>query len=91
MDATTKLQCENCVVFNYSKQGHPALYFIVNTKYGNAIKRNLFKRRVRGLFKTFFDNSDIGLIVKPLKSNIQYSDLLISFKKLKQKYQTILN
>ena len=91
MDSAYKLQCNNCVVFNYSKQGHPALYFIVNTKYGSAIKRNLFKRRVRALFKTFFYNSNIGLIIKPLKSNIQYSELLISFKKLNQKYQTILN
>ena len=91
MGATSKLRCNNCVVFNYSKLGHPALYFIVNTKYGNAIKRNLFKRRVRELFKKNFDDSDIGLIVRPIKSNIQYSELLISFKKLKQKYQTILN
>ena len=91
MDATSSLQCNNCVVFNYSKQGHPALYFIVKTKYGSAIKRNLFKRRVRWLFKAFFYNSDIGLVVKPLKSNISYSELLLCFEQLKQKYQKILN
>ena len=67
------------------------LYFVVSTKYGNAVKRNLFKRRVRGLFKTFFHDNNIGLIVKPLKSNIQYSDLLFCFKKLKQQSKQILN
>ena len=92
MDAASKLQCNDCVLFNYSPQNHSSLYFIVSTKYGNAVKRNLFKRRVKSLFKKFFhDDNNMGLVVKPLKSNIQYSELLLCFEKLKQKYQTILN
>jgi len=92
MDASSKLQCNDCILFNYSQQNHSSLYFIVSTKYGNAVKRNLFKRRSRNLFKKIFhDYKNIGLIIKPLKSNIQYSELLLCFEKLKQKYQTIVN
>ncbi len=92
MEATSKLQCNNCVLFNYTQQSSAVLYFIVSTKYGNAVKRNLFKRHVRDLFKKFFHNDNsIGLIVKPLKPNISYSELLLCFQQLKQKYQTILN
>jgi len=62
--------------------------FIVSKKYGNAIKRNLFKRRARSLFQkqSKIISSNIAIIVQPLKNNVDYLSLDASFKKVFQKY-----
>lgn len=48
--------------------GHPRLGLVVGTRYGNAVERNRFKRRIRELFRTH--KGDVGsrdLVVLPSK------------------------
>jgi len=60
------------------------LGLIVSKKYGNAIKRNLFKRRCRELFKKNFINKENNwaIIVCPNKNNINYNELQYAFNML---------
>ena len=59
----------------------------VAINYGNAVARNLFKRRCRELFKINFANKNlsIAIIVRPLKKNILYSDMEYAFNELYDK------
>ncbi|MCA8945126.1 MAG: ribonuclease P protein component [Planctomycetes bacterium] len=48
--------------------GHPRLGLVVSTRFGNAVERNRFKRRIREVFRTH--KSDIGshdVVVLPSK------------------------
>ena len=70
--------------FKHSPWKRPALGLSVALSYGNAVARNLFKRRCRELFKMNFANKglQIALIIRPLKKNILYSDMEIAFIEL---------
>ena len=66
---------------------------MVNKKYGNAPDRNLFKRRARALFYELieqYSDLSIGLMIKPLKQNVSFQDLVDCFdllnKKIKEKH-----
>ena len=71
------------LLFKYKKDVDPKLGFIVSRKYGNAIKRNLFKRRCRiqfeALVKGGFTNT---LIIIPNRQNIAWTTINTSFNKL---------
>ena len=56
----------------------------MSKKYGNSVKRNLFKRRVREVFinKVYKAQINVALIVKPKKPDIHYSAIDHSFDKL---------
>tara|TARA_Y100001970_G_scaffold268391_1_gene359609 strand:- start:310 stop:615 length:306 start_codon:yes stop_codon:yes gene_type:complete len=57
--------------------------FLVSKKYGNAVKRNLFKRRCRSLYiQCDFKNKKTSLIIRPLIQNINYTKLNNHFKEL---------
>ena len=57
--------------------------FLVSRKYGNAVQRNLFKRRCRALYKNFnFKNKKASVIIRPLIKNISFAKLNRDFKKL---------
>ncbi|MBZ0137704.1 MAG: ribonuclease P protein component [Planctomycetes bacterium] len=48
--------------------GHPRLGLVVGTRYGNAVRRNRFKRRIRELFRNH--KHEVGardLVVLPAK------------------------
>ena len=70
--------------FKYSPWKRPVLGLSVAINYGNAVARNLFKRRCRELFKMNFTNKGlrIAIIIRPLKKNILYSEMEIAFIEL---------
>ncbi|MBG98687.1 hypothetical protein CL659_06220 [bacterium] len=63
-----------------------ALHFCVTKKYGNAVERNLFKRRARSLFKEFSKPGDpfynYTIYMTPLKKNISFSTIHRAFLNL---------
>ncbi len=72
------------LLFYYSNYSSPRLGLIVSKKYGNAVSRNLFKRRIREIFihKILQANINMAIIIKPLKKDIKYSAINNSFDKL---------
>ena len=70
--------------FKYCDWGVPVLGLIVSKKYGNAVKRNLFKRRCRELFKKKIINHKIclAIIIRPNKNNMNYNELADAFNAL---------
>ena len=67
--------------------GHPRLGLVVSTRYGNAVQRNRFKRRIREIFRTH--KNEIGardVVVLPSKRpearDSTYEELADSFLKL---------
>ena len=86
--SSKSFQSNRCVRFTYGLFNNEYLYLMVNRQYGSAPSRNTFKRRVRFLFhglKKKHTNLSIGLMVKPLKKNVTYSDLKNSFIELNKK------
>lgn len=69
------------VMCYYMHDENPRLGFIVSRKYGNAVERNLFKRRCRHAFyeliKTDFTYS---IIIKPKSKNIKWNTIKKSFE-----------
>ena len=70
--------------FKYTRGPRPTLGLIVSKAYGNSVVRNLFKRRCRALFRTWFINRDvdISLIVRPYKKSVSFVDMNAAFEKL---------
>ena len=69
------LQC-GCLLFKYIKNSPPQVGFVVSRKYGNAVKRNKFKRRCREiLYKKMKEGMQVQVIVMPRKANVQYSEI----------------
>ena len=78
---------KNSVLFKYCK-GSSSLHFMLTKKYGNAVERNLFKRRARNIIKdpeVFSLVKRVDLFVKPLRPNISFSVLRESFVRLQEK------
>tara|TARA_B100001029_G_scaffold179832_1_gene191432 strand:+ start:2293 stop:2616 length:324 start_codon:yes stop_codon:yes gene_type:complete len=71
------------LLFRYKKNNSSKLGLTVSKKYGNAIKRNLFKRRARVLFIKYFSNHNLHLIVQPNKKTVSWLCLNQYFIKLK--------
>ncbi len=93
IQSSQSFNCNKCIHFTYGFSNDEYLYLMVNRKYGNAPRRNLFKRRARVLFSKLierYSNLNIGLMVKPLKQNISFQDLTDCFdilnKKIKEKF-----
>ena len=71
------------LLFKYKKDVDPKLGFIVSRKYGNAVHRNLFKRRCRTQFRALIKNGFINtLIITPKKQNITRSAINVAFNQL---------
>ena len=74
------------LLFKYKKDVNPKLGFIVSRKYGNAVYRNLFKRRCRAQFQVLikggFSNT---LIITPKEKNITWAEINTSFYKLTER------
>ena len=71
------------LLFKYKRDVNPKLGLIVSRKYGNAVYRNLFKRRCRAQFQTLIINNFTNtLIITPNKQKITQSAINVSFNKL---------
>ena len=71
------------LLFKYKQDISPKLGLIVPKKYGNAVSRNLFKRRCRTRFQALVKNGFTNsLIIMPYKQNITQSTISTSFNKL---------
>ena len=71
------------LLFKYKKDVDPKLGFIVSRKYGNAINRNLFKRRCRVQFQALVKGGFLNtLIIIPNRQNIAWAAINTSFNKL---------
>ena len=70
--------------FKYAQHSRNSIGLIVSKRYGNAVSRNLFKRRCRVLFMKNFiqQKTSIALIVRPKKQNISFKDMDSAFKEL---------
>ena len=57
---------------------------IVSKKYGNAVQRNLFKRRCRSIFKSIIVDRAIScaLVVRPQTKGLTYTTIKESFNSL---------
>ena len=73
------------LLFRYRFENNANLGLIVSKKYGNAVNRNLFKRRCRSLFYKFFIKKDVVLVVQPLKSTVSWNTLLKGFFSIHKK------
>ena len=73
--------------FKYTRRQPSVVGFIVSKRYGNAVSRNLFKRRCRALFHNLFikHNAGIALIIKPNMANLSYSQIEYSLGVLHEK------
>jgi len=75
------------LLFRHVNSASPGIGFIVSRKYGNAVQRNLFRRRCRAVFQQCIKQSSlsISLVVRPLKSQIPYSSIEKAFHQLETK------
>ena len=73
--------------FKYISKSKPSLGFTVSKHYGNSVSRNLFKRRCRALFRSWFINRGTGvaLVVRPNKQNISFINIVAAFGGLNDK------
>jgi ribonuclease P protein component len=73
--------------FKYSPSSRPGLGLVVSKKYGDSVKRNLFKRRCRSLFKTTIIDNKIfcSVVVRPNGQNISLKSINESFALLYNK------
>ena len=62
------------------KDDNPKIGFIVSRKYGNAVERNVFKRRCRHIFYELIKNGfAYSIIIKPKTKNINWNTITHSF------------
>ena len=61
---------------------------IVSKRYGNAIERNLFKRRCRAAFKSIIVDNNIGfaIVVRPKKPDLSFRTIQKSFNSIYDKF-----
>ena len=73
--------------FKYTKSSKPAMGLIVSKKYGNAVQRNLFKRRCRSIFNSIIADKDMHyvLIVRPKRRDVAYKSIKKTFNSLYDK------
>ena len=84
LESSQTFQSNNHIVFRYKKQDVPFVGFIVGRKFGNAVIRNRFKNQARNLYNQFYSQKSCALIIRPLKSNLQYIDLEKAFGELRR-------
>ena len=71
------------LLFKYTYNETPKLGFIVSRKYGNSVKRNLFKRRCRyAFYKLIKEGFTYSIIIKPEAQDIKWKTINKSFESL---------
>ena len=71
--------------FRWAESCGPSIGFVVSKKYGNAIQRNLFKRRCRDAFVQLYQEESfpvVGVLVRPKTINMNYKKISSAFKAL---------
>ena len=73
--------------FKYAPHRPSAVGFIVSKHYGNAVSRNLFKRRCRSLFQNTFVKyeSNMAVIIRPNTKNVPYPNIEFALENLYEK------
>ena len=72
------------MAFKYSHTAQDQyLYLMVSKKYGNSVKRNQLKRWIRvAYYEMLQKHPDLGLMVRPIKSQLFFKDIKLCFQKL---------
>ena len=73
------------IYFNKNHEVNNFRYALsVPKKYGNAVKRNLMKRRLREIIKVNSFNSDYDffIVVKPIANNLEFNQIKEMLEKL---------
>ena len=89
---TTKSLHIRDLLFYYRNNIKNGVSFIVNRKKGNAVSRNLFKRRCRSLFNNYQEKKlqNMQIVIKPvkkLKNNYAWKELKQSFEEFSCKLE----
>ena len=81
----------NSAILFKCQPGMSGLHFCITKKYGNAVQRNLLKRRIRNLYQELVNpNNPLYnnvLFITPLKQNISFLALQQAFSNLLKDYQ----
>lgn len=74
----------NTIKFSYKINFKHNVGFTVSKKYGNAVSRNLFKRRCRTIYNEIFIDKlyDCAVIITPMMNNINYKQIAVDCNKL---------
>lgn len=72
------------MAFQYSNSTQDRyLYLMVSKKYGAAVQRNQLKRWLRELYhQTTQEHPGLGLMVRPIKSELTFAEVVLCFKQL---------
>ena len=73
------------VFFHFKINPSPFIGFMVGRRFGGAVSRNKFKNQARSLYLPLFNKHSCALIVKPPNTQINYSELLLSFVELEER------
>lgn len=84
--------CGNKFFVIYYKENdleHFRFAISIGKKYGNSVKRNLIKRRIRAIFREFTDlpNVDYVVVVKPNAENLSFAGIKENLENLILKKQ----
>ena len=70
------------LLFKYNQDLNPGLGLTVSKKYGNAVSRNLFKRRCRMCFQELIKKDfKYSVIITPKKKNLSWNAIVVAFEK----------
>lgn len=75
------------IFYELTDEDHFRFAISIGKKYGNAVKRNLAKRRIRSLFRELQDQIPTYLMVITVKPSVHD----VSFKELKKDFLKLLN
>ncbi|MBU0997523.1 MAG: ribonuclease P protein component [Firmicutes bacterium] len=74
------------VIYKLVKKDETHFRFAISVpkKYGNAVERNLMKRRIREIVRSnhFLDGLDFFIIVKPKAKELNFQEVKIDLEKL---------
>ena len=75
------------ISFKYITTSFSNISFSISRQYGNAVKRNLLRRRCKYLYQIILLKKEpkISIIIKPNRKNISYKSLHKSFLNLYEK------
>jgi len=74
------------LLFRFKVDRNPLLGLIVSRMYGNAVQRNLFKRRCRAIFSDLKGHKfPYSLIITPRQKNLNWTDISLAFSLFKRK------
>lgn len=78
------------VYYKESNNEHFRFAISIGKRYGNAVERNLIKRRIRMIFQNISYNLpkiDYVVVVKPLAKSLNYQEIIIELENLITKIQ----